>query len=226
MKIYRFLLLGTILFIFSCGGGGKSTDMTGYVSPGELTVTVDKPYVIGVFNPEVDAKDNIAVTVSGGTGPYSLTVDNPIIFNFDLWPGSPAPTVTIDPDSVATATGVFFAATDANGHVAHTKALVLPIGTVVGPLEVVLITSNDLPCGAPAVTVFVIGGVPPYTVTSLDLTLGTIAGSPVAGSGGSFTVLPKLCDVLAAGDYPFTVRIVDTDLVPTTLDVTFILEES
>ncbi len=220
MKINRILLLGIILFIYSCGG--DSPYLLTARSPGQLGVSVDKPFVIGLLNlpPDGDATDDIVVTVSGGSGSYSLSAGGwtPLFTPPPAPTWIPAPSITLDPDIVTAITRVKFTATDTvNGSVGEAALIIIPLAALTGNLQVLLADDTTLNCGD-TITVVVLGGVPPYTITEGTAFI-SITGSPVGASGGSFDVVGDACT--GAGTNDTIVTVTDSETVPNTLAITF-----
>lgn len=232
MKINRILLLGIILFIYSCGGDTPSL-LSARVStpvPGQLAVSVDKPYVIGLSNPDAgETSDDILITVTGGTGPYQLTAGtNTGLFTPVPSPSwIPAPTITLDPNSVTVLTRVTFTAADAVGGVASVEVIILPFDVSTGPLGYTIFDSTNIACDGVTVDVIVFGGElgAGYSIISGDLTAATVSPATVATNPGTFTVTSEPCATVPnnPGDNYVIITATDNETVPgpTSIDILF-----
>jgi hypothetical protein len=140
-----------------------------------LAITLDKLNVIGIANPDAGPADNVTFTVTGGVPPYVVESNN-----LALTPGGPwslttsGSTAVTDVNSVGATTPVTFTVRDNEGTSATSPTLDVFAQTNTNALTIALDKLNVVGLPNPDgsitdnVTLTVTGGMPPYTVTSIN----------------------------------------------------------
>jgi hypothetical protein len=167
----------------------------------ELAVTPDSRTLT---NPAPGAP--ATYTISGGVAPYNATSSNTSLVTVGVSGSTLTATVAAVPTEDTT---VDITVTDSAGRPPVTVTLTINIE--VTALEF-LPPDAQGSCGIGAtITIFVSGGIAPYTATSTNSGI-TIAGNPIP-AGGSFTATIGACALFPAASTP--VGIVITDSAPT-----------
>ncbi|MBI5101026.1 MAG: Ig-like domain-containing protein [Nitrospirae bacterium] len=153
------------------------------VQVAQLTVTPNPPTpVMGIPNPDGNAADDLTFSISGGTGPYTITSSNPGVIASPGLLGAGVTQFTVDPNSVNVSTQVTLFVSDSVGATVSVPVTVNPLvlGITLDKFNVIgmPVSANG---AANLVTATVMGGTGPYIVTSNNPAL-TPSGTWTSGA--------------------------------------------